>query len=184
MKSFTAALVIFLFSASLFAQNAKNGSDSSAEQKTTATAEQKAPESFYKLVFAIYELKDGNRVNQRDYSVIGKINSTARISITTRVPVYMEEKKVQYMRAGLSIDCNLKDHSSSKVAVLCNLNVSSYTSESQIGRLSDVGAPYLRETEANGWDLLTLGKPSLLTSIDDINSNRRTQVEVTATKVD
>ena len=184
MKSFTAAFIIFLFTSSLFAQSAKNGSDPSAEQKTPAATEQKVPESFYKLVFAIYELKEGNRVNQRDYSVIGKTNSMARISITTRVPVYMEDKKVQYMRAGLSIDCNLKDHSSSKVAVLCNLSVSNFIGEGQLGKLSDVAAPYLRETEANLWDLLTLGKPSLLTSIDDINSNRRTQVEVTATKVD
>jgi len=32
--------------------------------------------------------------------------------------------------------------------------------------------------------VVTAGKPQIITSVDDVNSNKRMQVEVTATKMD
>ena len=190
MKILSKVILILSLAASLVAQQpAKATSDQPAKKDAVESQETKPPDSFYKLSFALYELEDGKRVNQRDYSVIGRINGgpPPRISVSTRIPIYSEEKKMQYIDAGLSLNCNLKDQTGGKVQAQCDVSISGFIRPDQIpeSRGNAVApAPVLRSTNTSTWAVLTPGKPAVIASIDDINSAKRMQIEVTATKLD
>ncbi|HET9365599.1 MAG TPA: hypothetical protein VFP71_11385 [Candidatus Angelobacter sp.] len=184
MKVFVKVIFILALASTLFAQQSTKVSDQPLKGEETHQ-----PESFYKLSFAIYELEDGKRVNQRDYSMIAKanVNPSPRISISTRVPIFTEEKKMQYIDAGLTLNCNVVDQGAPKIQAHCEINMSGFVRPEQVpeSRGNAVApAPVMRSTNSNTWAVLTLGKPAVIASIDDINSAKRMQIEITATKVD
>ncbi len=188
MKIVTNALIVFMFATAMLAQQpAKTGSDQQPK-KDSDTTENKAIENFYKLAIAMYEVENGKRTNQRDYVMIGRTNGgpPARISVNTRVPVATEEKKLQYIDAGLSLSCNLKEQAGGKLQAQCDASISNFIRPEQLpeSRNTGVSAPVLRTTNTNTWALLTLGKPVVIASIDDVNSAKRLQIEVTAAKLD
>src|SRR5260221_8837355 len=84
-------------------------------QDTTAnqSAAKKEPpkKAAYRVDFKLYELEDGKRVNQREYSLVtaavGHRNAPSSIRIGTRVPVSYEEKKESYINVGLDLSCTL-----------------------------------------------------------------------------
>lgn len=187
MKIFTRILLMLALSGPLFAQQpAKGAADQPA--KKDAEVQERPPETFYKLAFVLYELEDGKRVNQRDYTMLGRTNSSpSRIAISTRVPVYSEEKKMQYIDAGLTLSCSIRELTGGKVQAQCDINVGGFVRQDQIPEARGNGvasAPVLRSTAINSWAVLTPGKPAIMASIDDINSTKRMQIEVTATKLD
>jgi hypothetical protein len=174
----------------MLAQAPTSGSESSAKKNAGASQEVTAApaDNFYKLSFAIYELDDGKRMNQRDYSIIGKTNSAPPISarVWTRLPMYSEEKKVTYVNGGLEIRCSLKDVTAGRVQASCDFEITSFVlPEQAVDARSNVpGVPILRTTSTSTWAVLTPGKPAIISSIDDVNSKKRTQIEVTATRLD
>lgn len=190
MKSLWKMVVIFGLVGSvpaLFAQSAAKSADQPAK-KEAAEQESKplTPENFYKLSFVISEMDDGKRINQREYSVIGRTNygPPALIRVSTRVPIYVEDKKIQYIDAGLNINCSLKEPSVGKIHAQCDINISSFVIQEPAAETRNSAGPILRTTNANAWVVLVPGKPTVMSTIDDVNSKKRTQIEVTATKVD
>ncbi len=149
-------------------------------------------ENFFKLAFVMYELDDGKRTNQRDYMMIGRTdNQPSSIRVSTRVPIYTEEKggdkAYTYIDAGLKINCSLKEQVDRKLQFHCDIEMSSFIRPEQIANATGnagPAAPFMRTTRTESWALLTLGKPAILTTVDDINSTKRMQIEVTATKLD
>jgi hypothetical protein len=190
MKMFWKLMMIVTLGASLLAQApAKNTADQPAKKEAAEVQEPKPapPDNFYKLNFAIYELEDGKRTNQRDYSMIGRTNErTFSVRSSTRVPIYSEEKKVTYVDAGLDIRCSLKEMVLGKLQAQCDVNISNFVMPDQIadGGRSAVGAPVMRTTNASTWAVLTPGKPTIVSTIDDVNSKKRTQIEVIATRME
>ena len=182
MKIFTHIVVVFVLATSLFAQPPAKATDQ--EQKDADR-----PSNFYKLTFVLYEIEGGKRVNQRDYTIVGKSEShpAPSIRISTRIPVYSEEKKMQYIDAGLNLSCNLREQQGGKVEAQCDINVSGFVLHDDVPAARGNGVaptPILRSTSSNSWSLLALGKAALIASIDDINSTKRMQIELTATKVE
>src|ERR1041385_6463071 len=98
MKIFTKVILVLALASSLAAQQAaKDTSDQPAkDQQSKALAGREGmTENFFKLAFVMYELDDGKRANQRDYMMIGRTdNQPSSIRVSTRVPVYTEEKKM------------------------------------------------------------------------------------------
>jgi len=192
MKTFIRMLLMVALAGTLLAQQpAKNtteqpANDQSAKKEVLAGREGMT-ENFFKLAFVIYELDDGKRTNQRDYMLIGRTdNQPSSIRIATRVPVYTEEKKMTYVDAGLTIRCSLKEQVDRRVQFHCDLEISSFVTREQIASSGNAiaPAPVQRTTRIDSWALLTLGKPAVLATVDDINSAKRMQIEVTATKVE
>ena len=185
MKIFTKVIFVLVLASSLFAQqSAKRAADQPVKGEETHQ-----PENFYKLSFAIYELEDGKRVNQRDYSMIAKANTnpSPSVRISTRIPIFTEENKMQYIDAGLSLNCNVIDQGAPKIQAHCEVNIGGFVQRDQVPESRGnavASAPVLRNTSSNTWAILTMGKPTVITSIDDINSAKRMQIEVTATKMD
>lgn len=192
MKIFTRILFVLALSGTLLAQQpAKDTSEQPAkdqpQKKEVLAGQNGMTENFFKLAFVMYELDDAKRTNQRDYMMIGRTdNQPTSIRVSTRVPVYAEEKKVTYIDVGLSIRCSMKEQVDRRVQFHCDIEISSVVRPEQIASSGNGGpaAPVLRTTRTESWALLTLGKPAILTTVDDINSTKRMQIEVTATKID
>lgn len=188
MKIFIRTVLVFAFVTGLFAQ--QPAKDQPAKKDSAETREPAAQDGFYKLTFAVYELADGKRINQRDYMMISKTNSPggASIRIATRVPFYVEENKMQYLDVGLNLRCPVKEQGLSKVQVECDIEMSSFIHPEQLAASGNSSsghtAPILRSTRTSSWALLSLGKPAVIATLDDINSAKRMQIEVTATRVD
>lgn len=190
MKSLWKIVVIFGFVGfvpALFAQSAAKSADQPAK-KDASEQESKASstDNFYKLSFVISEAEDGKRTNQREYSMVGRANSgpPATLRVSTRVPIYVEEKKLQYIDAGLDIRCWLNNPLAGKVPVQCDVNISNFVLGQQFADPKNSAGPMLRTADARTWTLVTPGKPSVIASLDDVNSKKRTQIEVMVTKVD
>src|SRR5437899_180953 len=101
MKMVYRMMMFFCLAAALLAQAPAKGATDPAAKKEAAENQESKPipsETLYKLSFVISETEDGKRVNQRDYILIGNPNSGphASVRVGTRVPIYSEEKKVQY----------------------------------------------------------------------------------------
>jgi hypothetical protein len=198
MKIFTKVILIVALASSLFGQQppAKDTADQPSKdqpQKKEALAGRDGmTENFFKLAFVMYELDGAKRTNQRDYMMIGRTdNQPSSIRVATKVPIYTYEKAgdkaYTYIDAGLSIRCFLKEQVDSVVQLHCDIEMSSFVRPEQIASTSGNGgpaAPVVLTTRTDSWALLTLGKPAILNTVDDINSAKRMQIEVTATKMD
>jgi hypothetical protein len=187
MKLFARLILILALAANLFAQQAKDAADSpSKDQPQKRESPDPAPTfNFFKLSFAMYEMDDGKRSNQRDYMMIARSdNQPSSIRISTRVPVY-NGQQMTYVDAGLTLRCFAKEQIDRRLQLQCDVEVSSFfRPDPQAGTSTGASAPLLRSTHTSSWALLTLGKPAILATVDDVNSPKRMQIEVTATKVD
>jgi hypothetical protein len=191
MKSFVRILLLVTLAAPVFGQAAgKSTSEQPAKSdsavKKDAPEKELAPEAFYKLAFNISEIEDGKRVNQREYSMVSRNNDGRPVSIkaTTRVPINAPEKQLQYLDAGLDIRCFAPREVAGKVAVNCDVVISNFVVPDQSTEARNSVGPVLRTTNTSAWAVVTLGKPTVMSIIDDVNSKKRIQIEVTATKID
>lgn len=187
MKMLARLILICALSVNLLAQQAKGNSDPSSKDQPKHESSDPGPTfNFFKLSFVMSELDDGKRTNQRDYTMVLRTdNQPSSVHIATRVPVYTEEKKMTYVDAGLTLRCNAKEQADRRLQVHCDVEVSSFfRPDQQSGTSTGAAAPLLRSTRTESWALLTLGKPSILATVDDVNSTRRMQIELTATRVD
>jgi len=160
---------------------------SANESKTPASTEGKASAQLksvqpYRLDFSLNELQDGKRTNTRHYSLNLTAGSGDEIKIGTRVPVRTASfngaaTQFQYMDVGTNIWAFLRP-----VGDEVQLEVKGEVSDLDKGPSTDLG-PIVRQMKISGSTLLVTGKPILIGSMDDPNSNRQFQLEVTATRL-
>lgn len=197
MKIFTKVTLILALATSLFGQQAaKDTADQTAkdqpQKKEVLAGQNGMTENFFKLAFVMYELDDAKRTNQRDYMMIVRTdNQPSSIRVATKIPITTEEKgkdkAYTYIDVGLKINCSMKEQVDRRLQFHCDIEMSSFIRPEQIASVTGNAGPVLpvlRTTRTESWALLTLGKPAVFTTVDDINSTKRMQVEVTATKVD
>ena len=194
MKIFTKVILVVALASSLFGQQtpAKGTSEQPPKKDSGENREQAATNNFFKLAFVLYEVEDGKRTNQRDYMMIGRTdNQPSSIRVSTKVPITTSEKAgdkaYTYIDVGLRINCSMKEQEDRRLQFHCDIEMSSFVRPEQVaGAIGQSGpeAPVMRTTRTESWALLTLGKPTAFTTVDDINSAKRLQVEVTATKID
>lgn len=159
------------------------------------TPKKDAPEAprihkFYKLSFLIYELEDGKKINERSYTFPAVTEGRrSSMKVGTRVPIVTKESQVQgeketqftYLDMGLDISCDLSEVAD-KLAINSSLDIVSLAGEQGANTHND--APVVRQVKQNFTTIVTPGKPALVTTMDDINSKKRMQVEVTATRIE
>lgn len=158
-------------------------------------AAQDAPkhiQKIYKVVFQIYEMEDGKKINERTYTLpVNTVDGNTRdgsMRVGTRVPIETGSKSgdtmIQYIDVGLDLECNVTEQQD-KFIVHGNLTLSSFVSPEQGTDLKGGGMqPVLRQIKQSFTSLVSPGKPTLVTTMDDINSKKRMQVEVTATRLE
>jgi hypothetical protein len=172
---------------SVRAQEAKSDSDA---KKMNADAIYR---SVYRLEFVVRELEAGKIVNSRSYTMSQKLGDWGKIRVGSRVPFMVSDKNVQYQDVGINIDCKAQ-FLEEGLLLSTNFESSSALQESET-RIPDAkgsaGATYsrpywdpiIRRVSFNGDAFVTLGKPTIVARLDDVATNRKYEIEVTATKV-
>lgn len=158
-----------------------------------ATAQQTpARNKIYKVNFLVYELEDGKRINERTYTLpVTTMDGNPRnssIAVGDRVPitvrVHEKEEEIQYIDTGLDLECNVTEQNE-KFVVNSTITLSSVVALDQGGnQVRGGGDPVVRQIKQRFTTLVAPGKPTLVTSIDDVNSKKKLQVEVTATRLE
>jgi hypothetical protein len=144
----------------------------------------------YRLDFSLNELDGGKKTNSRRYSMDLTAGSSNEIKIGTRVPVVTGRAEPgaanamnaqwQYVDVGTSIWAYLRENKDGSDD--WQLEVKSEVSDIDKGAEAAV-APIIRQMKINGTTLLVTGRPIVIGTMDDPNSSRQFQLEVTVTKL-
>lgn len=153
-----------------------------SKESRPAPARPEKPAATYKLDFTLTELEDSTRVNSRSYSLLLEEDVWGRTRIGTRVPLSMGEGKgIQYMDVGFSLDARLNQREGD-LRLELRLEVNTFVPVEQ-GDTARPREPVLRSMRSELATSIVPGKSTLLTTVDELSSRRRFQVEVTATRV-
>ena len=166
------------------------------ESKTDTSKGQPAkvqPVEPYRLDFAFNEVSDGKTLNTRHYSMVVTANESNEIKIGTRVPVATGTNspgaatQFQYLDVGTNIWAQLRERSDELILAVrsdvSNLDTSEAAEHANDVATRALGTPVIRQIKISGSTLLVPGKPIVVGSMDDPNSRRQFQLEVTATKL-
>jgi hypothetical protein len=154
---------------------------SDAEPKAPAKADvEQKPVHAYRLDFSVNELEDGKKINTRQYSLNLNADDANEIKIGTRVPVDAKPGEFQYMDVGTSIWCRIGERSDG-IPMSVRADISNFAIPEQ--GTGQVSRPEIRQFKINASTLAQLGKPMIVGSVDDPNSKRQFQLEVTVTKL-
>jgi hypothetical protein len=156
--------------------------DSAAKPEMNAKPSKRAekPVHAYRVDFSLNELEDGKKINTRQYSVNVNSDESNEIKIGTRVPVESKEEEFQYLDVGTNVWCRIEERSDG-VALSVRAENSNFAIPDQ-GTGHDA-RPVIRQLKISGSTLALLGKPMIVGSMDDPNSKRQFQLEVTVTKL-
>ncbi len=150
------------------------------KSKEAATTEQK-PVVVYRIEFDVREIENGKRLNSRNYLMVVEDGQWGRIRVGNKVPYQSSEKQLQYQDVGMNIDCHPRGREDS-VALDIGVESMSVVPPEQPTAATTL-QPMFRQQRSNITTVLTPGKPTLVASMDDVVTNRRYEIEVTATKV-
>lgn len=170
-----AALILLVMAAGALQKTQAQDSDAS---KTTPKAERVL--TAYRLDFSVNELEDGKKLNSRQYSMNLNSDSSNEVKIGTRVPVEAKHDQIEYLDVGTNIWSRLDDHSG-QVDLVVRADISNFAIPDQ--SQGHEPRPVIRQFKINAGTLATLGKPMVIGSVDDPNSKRQFQLEVTVTKL-
>jgi hypothetical protein len=154
-------------------------------------APQVPPRTAYKLEYVINELENGKKVESRNYTLYATPERSCSSRLGTRVPYKTTSAdgkmpQTQYYNVGTNIDCRVTPVSDTLAEVSTSISISSPVMRTaQEGeRASTVaGEPLLRDVSGQGATILAVGKPLTIFDLDEPNSHRTFQVQLTVTRV-
>lgn len=139
------------------------------------------PRSTFRLDYALYEVEAGKRTNERAFTLTVNEGAHGQLRSGTRVPVTAGDNRgVQYMDVGLKISGRVLERDGD-VALESEIEMSTFALPDQAAAGKD--NPVVRTISETVSTRPFLGKPSVLSSLDDLNSRKRIQVEVTVTRL-
>lgn len=146
-----------------------------------ATQETEKSVSAYRLDFSVNEMEDGRKINTRQYSVnMNTDDSANEIKIGARVPVEPKQGEFQYLDVGTNIWCRLGERGNN-LLLQVKTDISNFALPDQ--NQGHDPRPVIRQLKINASTVVSLGKPMVVGSVDDPNSKRQFQLEVTVTKL-
>jgi hypothetical protein len=185
MHKRTIALALALGAFLCASQPFLRAQDAKPETKQETNPAGPHPATAYRLEIAINEFADGKKVNTRRYTIntmsFSNMNggSPQQLRIGSRVPVQNEEGKFTYLDVGTYILAGIQSWST-PMALHLSADITSLASpeESTHG-----GHPLLRQMRIEGTVPMITDKPIVVGTVDDPNSNREFQLEVTVVKL-
>jgi len=155
------------------------------QESGASTAVPEKTQNAYRLDFSVTELEEGKKVNARQYSMNSKSGDGNEIKIGTRVPVEASQGAFQYLDVGTNIWCRLKDQLDmpalgNNIQLNVRAEISNFAMPEQQGQQV---RPVLRQLKIEASTIGVPGKPMIVGSVDDPNSKRQFQLEVTVTKL-
>jgi 3D (Asp-Asp-Asp) domain-containing protein len=179
-------LLIPMLGAGIRSASAQDSNTSKvAKAKAEADEARKTPEvektvNAYRLDFSVNEIEDGKKINTRQYSMNLNAEDGNEIKIGTRVPVEAKQGEFQYLDVGTNIWCRIGERANG-LALSVRAEVSNFAMPDQ--QEHTAARPVLRQLEIHASTVAQLGKPIVIGSVDDPNSKRQFQLEVTVTKL-
>lgn len=155
------------------------GAQESAPSKASSEVTDK-PASAYRLDFSVNEREDGKTINTRQYSMNLNAGDSNTVKIGTKVPAEAKQGEMTYIDVGTSIWARLKERDNSLV-VEVRSEFSNFATPDQANRSNSM--PLLRQFQISASTVALLGKPIVVGSVDDPNSKRQFQLEVTVTRL-
>jgi hypothetical protein len=157
----------------------------SAQDSTSKTAPEAAVGHAYRLDFTVFELEDGKKLNSRQYSMNMNSFEQNTIKIGTRVPVTVKGDEYQYIDVGTNIWCRLRDRKdvswlNDDVMLNTKMEISTIANSEQ---QEPSTRPAIRQMAIEASTIATLGKSMTVGTVDDPNSRRQFQLDVTVTKL-
>jgi hypothetical protein len=152
------------------------------------------PAHAYRIDFSVNEVEDNKKINARQYSMNLKSGDANEIKIGTRVPVpgfgtgtSGQQSAFQYIDVGTSIWCKVKDRADeawlgNDVSLSVRSEISNFARPSQDGSVPRE-PPLLRQLKIDASTVAVPGKTMVVGSVDDPNSKRQFQLEVTVTRL-
>jgi hypothetical protein len=149
------------------------------EGKSERKSEEPLSKNTYRVEFTIKEVDGNKQVNSRHYLMNVMEKDWGRLRSGSRVP-FIAVGSTQYLDVGMNIDCQPLTVGED---VQLGIRVE-YSSLANPEKTLEITAPpVFRQQKFDVTATVTLGKPTLVGSIDDVVSTHRFEVEVTATKV-
>jgi hypothetical protein len=147
----------------------------------------KPPEHFYHLVFQIEETDNaGNVINSRSYAGAAVTENSRgwAIKTGTKIPLVTagkgEKSEIQYIDVGVNIEFQDAVEEGSKLHLVVNASISSLAAAPDTATAD----PIIRQNTWSSEVLIPVGKPTVIFSSDNLESKGRTQVELTATRIE
>lgn len=143
------------------------------------------PLAAYRLDFSFHELEDGKKVNTRQYSMnLVQGNDVQdmewhELKIGTRVPVEVKQGEMQYLDVGTNISARLQEVKSA-LDLQVRADLTNFATPDQQQKST---MPLLRQLRISGATVVTLDKAVVIGVVDDPNSKRQFQLEVTVAKL-
>jgi len=161
----------------------KKSAEGQGERATSAVESVSNSLISYRLEFTLSELSDsGKKINSRTYSVVSQIGPRNKLRVGGRVPIATGTGSgtpmFQYFDIGMNIDCSVQELDGS-VLLSSTIEASSLAPQ----RDEQTRQPVIRQMRFEVRTVLSPGKPTMISSMDDPTSKERFQVEVTATKI-
>jgi hypothetical protein len=147
-------------------------------------AQAQAGES-YKVEFTVNEMDSGKKINSRSYSMLlragepNKYTDWKRLRVGSRVPVFTEANKFQYMDVGMDIDCRLWPMGNDKVSISTIWDYSSLGSDQG----HQTQNPVIRHVRSEVEAVVPMDKPTVISEVDDVASTHRYVFEVKVAKI-
>lgn len=160
--------------------HADSGSTAAASKLNTA----------YQLEFKLSEIEDGKKINSRSYAMLAQAGGILnKLRLGARVPVptggfrsetanALVNTQYQYMDAGMNIDCRIQEQEG---ALALNVTVDS-SSFTHPGPDNPIKQPVVNQLKFDLGTVISLGRPTVISTVDDPSSKRQFQLEVTATR--
>jgi hypothetical protein len=159
--------------------------DTKAETKDDKPQTKAAPvyQPVYKLDLAVYELQDGKRTNVRKYIMFIKGGGqSSSIKVGNKVPVMNGPNSLNYLDVGLRLSCRDANEKDGMLTINTDFELGSLIVPDRPDPALQ-GAPVIRQLREDGYSQIPMNKPSVVLSIDDTNTTRTVQVEMTATRL-
>ena len=165
-------------------------------QESNASKNAEKPAGAYKLEFSLREVASGKRVNTRNYTMTVEDGSWGKIRVGNRVPFTMAgpehtqleagratvvgSTQYQYQDVGVKIDCRPRVRENG-LSVDLTVELSSVLKPEETGL--PVEHPVLRNNSFSTDAVVPFGKATVVGTLDDITTDRRYEIEITATQV-
>ncbi|ABF39594.1 hypothetical protein Acid345_0589 [Candidatus Koribacter versatilis Ellin345] len=150
---------VFLFVVGGFAQEAKT--DQHAK---------------YKLDFVLKQMDRGKPLSTHNFTMSAEASGgSSQIRTGNRIPVDIGgDKGLQYMDVGFNCDARIIQSGSSNVGLEVGWEISTMPGTSGSEKM-------VRQVRSRSTPLVTFGKPTVVSSVDDINSGQQFELDVTVT---
>ncbi len=147
------------------------------------TAPEEKAATAYRVEYTIREMEGNKAINTRKYMLMAASDQVARTRVGSRVPIVTGDmKQVQYQDVGMNIDCRVDDRGD-QLLLHTTVESSSVAAPEGSSVATSTGNPVFRRVNSTVTAAVTLGKPTIVGSMDDVTSNHRYEIEVTVIQV-